>query len=187
MNTSKEARLVQKQYKELTATNLKLNKKQKETQRQSDSVLKNLTSAKDEFESKRGPFKEKLRSVLEGLHLERQAYHSRALVGNDVHKLTKTDTINKIAKVLKPFQVKLPDGNQEKFSSVEKMNKIHTLLTKFGLCFELYTKNRPLCRHEMALLSVRCASSGCWMPVNYPEVVMIRKFHVIKQTIPYST
>ena len=26
--------------------------------------------------------------------------------------------------MLKPFQVKLPDGNQEKFSSVEKMNKI---------------------------------------------------------------
>ena len=31
VNTSKEARLVLKQYKELTATNLKLNKKQKET------------------------------------------------------------------------------------------------------------------------------------------------------------
>ena len=102
VNTSKEARLVQKQYKELTATNLKLKKKQKETQRQSDSVLKNLTSAKAEFGSKRGPFQEKLCSVREGLHLERQAYHSRALVGNDVHKLTKPDTINKIAKMLCP-------------------------------------------------------------------------------------
>ena len=129
MNTSKEAKLVQKQYKELTATDLKLKKKQKETQRQSDSVLKTSTSAKAEFESKRGPFQEKLCSVLEGLHLERQAYHSRALVGNDVHKLTRNDTINKIAKVFKPFQVKLSDGNQEKFSSVEKMNRIHTLLT----------------------------------------------------------
>ena len=125
MNTSKETRLVQKQYKELTATNLKLKKKQKETQRQGGSVLKNLTSAKAEFESKRGPFQEKLCSVLEGLHLERQTYHSRALVGNDVHKLTKTDTINKMAKVFKPFQVKLSDRNQEKFPSVEKMNKIH--------------------------------------------------------------
>ena len=67
------------------------------------TVIKNLTSAKAEFESKRWPFQEKLCSVLEGLHIERQAYHSRALVGNDVHKLTKTDTINKIAKVFKPF------------------------------------------------------------------------------------
>ena len=56
VNSSKEARLVQKQYKELTAANLKLNKKQKEMQRQNDSVLKTLTSAEADFGSKRGLF-----------------------------------------------------------------------------------------------------------------------------------
>ena len=70
------------------------------------------------------------------------------------------------------------------FSSETIKNKIHTLLTKFTLCFELYNKNRMLCKHEVSLLAIRCSSFGCWLPVNFNKESISRKFHVLTYHVP---
>ena len=64
------------------------------------------------------------------------------------------------------------------------MVKIRTLLLKFRQCYERYSLSRPLCRHEVVLLAIRCSSFGCWFPVNFPNVSITPKFHVLTYHIP---
>ena len=87
-------------------------------------------------------------SIIDNMNLERQVYHSGAVVGNDVNKLTKTANIKNLSNVFKPAIIQLQNGSQKEFSSHEKVVKTNTLLTKFQLCSNLYSLSRPLCRHE---------------------------------------
>ena len=41
-----------------------------------------------------------------------------------------------------------------------------------------------LCKHEVALLAIRCSSFGCWLPVNFKEESISRKFHVLTYHVP---
>ena len=61
---------------------------------------------------------------------------------------------------------------------------MRTLLTKFKQCYELYSVSRPLCKHEVAFLSIRCASLASWFPVQFPSTSIIPKFHVLTYHIP---
>ena len=65
---------------------------------------------------KRGPFQERLCNVLEGLKLEKQAYHSRAIVSNVVDELTKSVTIKKLVAVFKPIKTETTDNIMMEFS-----------------------------------------------------------------------
>ena len=116
--------------------------------------------------------------------MERQVYHSGAIVGNDVNKLTKTANIKQLSNVFKPAIIQLQNGSQKELSSHEKVVKINTLLTKFQQCYNLYSLSRPLCRHEVALFGIRCSSIGCWFPTAFPSVSIIPKFHVLTHHFP---
>ena len=61
---------------------------------------------------------------------------------------------------------------------------MRALLTKFKQCYDIYSVSRPLCPNEVALLSIRCSSLGCWFPVNFPVVSIVLKFHVLTYHIP---
>ena len=83
--------------------------------------------------------------------------------------------------------------HKTKFLSHEKVVKINTLLTKFQQCylylllFIFYTcipLSRYLCRHEVALIGIRCSSIGCWFPTAFPSVSIISKFPVLKHQFP---
>ena len=65
--------------------------------------------------------------------------------------------------------------------------KIKTLLNKFSQCFELYSVSRPLCKHDVLLLGIRCASLGCWFPVQFAESSIILKFHCLTDHMPEKT
>ena len=90
-----------------------------------------------------------------------QVYHSGALVGNDVHKLTMNENISNMSTVFKPLLIKLSDDLEKEFSSHENVVKMRTLLTNFKQCYDIYSVSRPLCRHKVALLSIRCLFLGC--------------------------
>ena len=122
--------------------------------------------------------------VMDEMNLQCQAYHSGSLVGNDVHKLTKLKNISKISNVFKPISIQLSCGEFKGFSPNENSVKMRTLLTKSKQCYDLYTASRPLGRHEVALLGIRCSSLGCWFPVRYPNISVIPKFHVLTYHIP---
>ena len=53
-------------------------------------LSKQVDEKKRELEGKKGHFQSKFCEVIDNINLQRQAYHSHALVGNAVHKLTKT-------------------------------------------------------------------------------------------------
>ena len=53
----------------------------------------NLETVEKDFRNKRGLFQTRFCDVIDKMNLERQVYHSDAIVGNDVNKLTKTANI----------------------------------------------------------------------------------------------
>ena len=110
---------------------------------------------------------------MDEIKLRRQVYHSAALVVNNVNKLTKNENITKISRVFTLSLVKLSDGSDKEFSSSDKAVKMRTLLTKFKQCYDLYSVSRPLCRHEVAFLSIRCASLGSWFTEQFPSTSII--------------
>ena len=66
---------------------------------------------------------------------------------------------------------KLQNGGCQTFTSSNMMSKVSTLLTKLSLCYRLYSP-------------VRCASFGCWVPVNFTSISLLRKFHVLTYHVP---
>ena len=56
-----------------------------------------------DFNEKRGIFQTKFCNVMDNMKLQCQVYHNGALVGNNVHKLTKNDNFSNISTVLKPL------------------------------------------------------------------------------------
>ena len=54
-----------------------------------------------DFNEKRGIFQTKFCNVIDNMKLQCQVYHSGALVGNNVHKLTENENISNISTVFK--------------------------------------------------------------------------------------
>ena len=167
-----------------------LNAEKKKYEHQLTQQEKKLSKVAEDLEKIKGPFKTRLDNLLDSLKLQRTAYHSGALVGPDVKKLVTKANIQKIGEVFRPITMKRADldetGDQTVlvFGSHKLRVKMITLLTKFKQCYDLYTANRTLCRHEVELLAIRCSSYGCWFPVNFPEENLRRKFHLLTVDVP---
>ena len=58
-----------------------------------------------DFNEKRGIFQTKFWNVMDNMKLQCQVYHSGALVGNNVHKLTKNENISNISTGFKPLLI----------------------------------------------------------------------------------
>ena len=108
-------------------------------------------------------FRTKFRNVMDNMNLQRQVYHSGA----------KNENISNISTVFKPLLIKLSDDLEKEFSSQENVIKIRAFLTKFKQCYDIYSVLRPLCRNEVALLSIRCSGLGCCFPVSIPVVSIV--------------
>jgi len=126
-----------------------------------------------------GPFSQHLAKTLESLKLQRCAYHGGALIGGDVHKLLSRKNIALVCQSLRPRKVALEDGSYHVFGSYERYQRAFTLLSKLSQVYTLASANRPLCRHEIALLQVRAYSFGSFLPVNYPQESVKPKLHVL--------
>ena len=111
-----------------------------------------LASTFESINKDKGPFKTQFDKVLDSFKLERTVYHSGALVGNDVNKVTKTENISKICDVIKPKTVTLASGIKKIFGSYELAQVLKTRFIKFRDCYQLYMENRHLCRHEVLKL-----------------------------------
>ena len=58
-----------------------------------------------DFNKKRSIFQTKFCNVMGNMKLQCQVYHNGALVGNNVHKLTKNKNISNISTVFKPLLI----------------------------------------------------------------------------------
>ena len=136
-------------------------KEKEKLEKQLKKLESNLSQVLDELMKTRGPFKARLDDLLAEMQLKRAAYHSGALIGPDVKKLVTASNIKKFGKVFKPMCLMKANSSDETlytFGSMKVQVKVVTLLRKFKQCYDLYTANRPLCRHETELLALRCAS-----------------------------
>ena len=179
-----QARRIQQQYKEHIKEIKDIEKEKKLLEKELQVTQASYENLKKDFNEKRGNFQPKFCNVMDNMKLQRQVYHSGALVCNGVDKLTKNENISNISTVFKPLLIKLSDDSGKEFSSRENVVKMRTLLTKFKQCYDIYSVSRALCRHEASLRSIRCSSMGCWFPVNFPVVSIIPKFHVLTYHIP---
>lgn len=170
--------------KHLTKENKILQTMLKEKNQQLGASREFLKSVHEKIRELKGPFQTQFDQCMDEMNLKRQVYHKGALVGNDVDKIMQTGNIKKIVQVFKPVKIQLQDGGWQMFSSSKIMNKVSTLLTKLSLCYQLYSRSVPLCRHEVCFLAIRCASFGCWFPVNFPDCSLLRKFHVLTHHVP---
>ena len=90
---------------------------------------------------------------MDNMKLQPQVYHNGALVGNDVHKLTKNENISSISTVFKPLLIKLSDDNF-----------LHMRMSKYILFIGHFV--------DMKLLfsGIHGSSMGYRFPVNFPVV-----------------
>jgi len=172
-----QVRKFEREAVELQSKADKVTKQMEKQESQLEKVIKELDTVK-------GPFKKRFDDVLDNMHLQRVAYHSGSIVGPDVYKITRTKNIKNISKIFKPLQLINKDNIETTYGSHNIVNKMSTLMYKFRACYSLYTANRELCRHEVEILALRCSSFGCWLPTNFPEESLKRKFHVLAVEVP---
>ena len=112
-------------------------------------------------------------------------YHSGALVGNDIDKLTKSENIDKICNIFKTREIVMKDdGRKQTFGSHELVQIVKTRFTKFRDCYILYMANRYLCRHEVLKLCMRAYSCRKWLPLTFKTENLGRKFHMLTYEVP---
>ena len=156
----------------------------KTIQKSIDDITTFLKITNQNVQSMKGPFKTHLDLILDSMKLKRAVYHSGALIGNDVHKLTTAEQINSLMSVFKPKSINLLDGKTALFGDHNLAQKVYVRLAKFAACYKLFMADRVLCRHEVAVLAVRCFSFGNWLPVHFPEDSLGRKFHLLCYDLP---
>ena len=179
LNQSDMAVGTRQAYKRLDNEKADLLKEKDKHEKQLGKEEKKLDKVLEELEKVKGPFKTRFDEVLANMKLKRAAYHSGALIGPDVKKLTLWKNIRELGKVFKPFKT-----SGQVFGDQQVKVRIITLLRKFKQCYDLYTANRVLCKHEVEMLALRCASLGCWFPVTYPAANLKRKFHLLTVDVP---
>ena len=160
---------------------------EKELTNKCNRLKKELKNVEKKIEKERGPFKERFDTFMNNLKLKRQIYHSGAMVGNDIDKIyskENQENINKFSNMFTPILVKLLDGSKKYFSSFKLREKMGTLLRKYSQIYEFMSPGKPLCKHEVLLLSVRCVSMGHWFPINFPDQNLKRKFHLLTYHAP---
>ena len=99
---SKNAILIRKHGNELKKRVDKFEKDLKENEKQQKEKKLTLAEHLANIDKCKGPFKAEFDRVTDSFKLEQTVYHSGALVGNDVNKLTKTANIKKLCNVFKP-------------------------------------------------------------------------------------
>ena len=154
LNKTREAIDQRKKVQEIRAEIKPLTDQLKElkmVKRESKIELKKLM---EEMESVMGPFQQKLRKVLDDLKLQRQVYHSGALVGNDIKKNIKADVVKKLIAGFKPIKVSSINGGLALFSSHSFRQKLLVFHKKLKAIFDIMKITRALCRHEISPLDV---------------------------------
>ena len=181
---SKDAVLIRKRANELKKDIEKVGKNIKDNEKLENDQHVTLANILENINRHKGPFKTKLDEVSDSFKLERTVYHSGALVGNDVNKLAKTENIPKLCNIFKPMEIQLPNGTMKVFGSNKLAQLLRTRFIKFRGCYQLYMESRHLCRHEVLKLCIRAYSYGNWLPKNFKEESLSRKFTCLPMRFP---
>ena len=157
-----------------------LTKKQKEL----EALQNQIQETVDAIDTEKGPFEKDFDAVLDRMNLKRQVYHKGALVGNDVNKLMEQKNYTALCTIFKPRTLAIHGGGKASFGSHKQAQQVLTMFRKLSQAYDLYAPSRPLCKHEVEVLALRCASLGNWFPANRPRTSLKRKFHTLTHHVP---
>ena len=118
--------------------------------------------------------------------IKHEFYHGGSFNGNTCQEVLRgRDTL---ADVLAPVLVVKPLTDRSEsgvwVGSAARAQQEAMRWNKFASCETLYSANRPLCRHEVALLEARCNDLGMWVPVTFPTESLPPKFHMVVSEMP---
>ena len=115
------------------------------------------------YSTEAGPFVRAFYTLMDSFNLQRQAYHSSALNGNDCHKIFRPHVSKQFAQLLAPrltceLDVETVDGEATVRLSLKNVNGIGdskraedvgSLWLTLGEAASLWTRKEPLCEHEI--------------------------------------
>ena len=183
VDKTRDAITSRNQLKALTREKTLIKQSIKDTENLKKVKENELETVLNKIDRESGPFKERFDRTMDELKLKRVVYHSGALIGPDVHKTVQPDSITKFGNIFRPTEITTKNG-KETFGSDHLVKKVEDLLSKFAACYRLYTKNSPLCKHEVEKLCLDCAEFGSWFPTNFPDASIKPKFHMLVVEIP---
>jgi hypothetical protein len=121
------------------------------------------------------------------LGIERQQFHGGAFLGNACHTLLSNAA--SFGALLRPVTFTLPRRAATDPATTfvcgdhDVAQRFVVLFSKLFQCHALYGVARPLCRHEVRALDLRCASFGNWYPHRCSDLTLPPKFHLLTQEI----
>ena len=87
-------------------------KHRKQHENSLSTFKKQLVVVEETLEKEKGYFQNKFDCTIDSIDLQRRVYHSGAIVGEDVHRLTRKYNICKISQVFEPKYIELADGQK---------------------------------------------------------------------------
>ena len=160
---------------------------------------KSLEVAKKEVQNlynlEAGPFMRGLYNLMDSFNLERQAYHSGALNGNDCHKLFQPHVASVIASLLAPkvgteLMVEAPSERRSMGVRLELSNaqgvgddalasSFERLWIVLGEAASLWTRKEPLCHHERQSFKTLASEFAALYAELFPDQEPTPKMHIL--------
>jgi hypothetical protein len=109
-----------------------------------------------------------LLAVLSENQIILQPYHGGTVVGAHAHRILRCGPA--LASVLHPDD--------------DAVQRFQTLFRKLLDALSIASLPRPLCRHELSCLAMRCASLGNYYPSRFPAAPLPPKLHVLCVDVP---
>jgi len=167
---------------------------QAETKAKKD-LIKSHTEVVKLYSSKAGPFVRAFYDLMDTFNLERQAYHSSALNGNDCHKIFQPSVSDQFAKLLAPRlacdlevvpglagetpRVRLVLSNVQGIGDRARSDLFAALWRTIGEASSLWTRKEPLCEHEIDRFGVLADRFAIEYSILFPEEEPTPKMHFI--------
>ena len=163
------------------------------------AAQKGLASARDKvvalYSSEAGPYIRSFYTLMDSFNLERQAYHSGALVGNDCKKIFRPDVASSFSELLAPRihadlsvqspsegaapYVRLELTNTQGIGNRERASKFKKVWQLLGEAASLWTRKAPLCDHEIERFRVLAVSFAVAYADLFPFKEPSPKLHIL--------
>ena len=152
-------------------------------QKQRKSLMLTLKKSADQMDrvtaildQHKGPFERRMDSYLKKIGASRNVYHSGSFTGPDIDKIVKSH--DKLFEDIQPLILTSAiDGKSVMVGDPVRLRNFSLLFNQSASIYAIRTANRPLCAHEVSLLTKRCRQFGIFYPTTFPAETITPKMH----------
>ncbi|KAJ8018292.1 hypothetical protein HOLleu_43792 [Holothuria leucospilota] len=148
--------------------------------KEKENLLKESKNARERASSTlgRGPIVTKLDEVLQGMKVQRQAYHGKSFVGNHIHRCCQKENINRITSTLPEMVQKLSPQLLEEASKTA--SKFKTLFRLFAACHKSYNASSVFSEEDIKALELTIQSYTEYFRKEFPAETIPPKMHLLE-------